>query len=290
MRPEFCATLILLCAGVMCAQQPAPKVTDSVEQAAYVPTLTFDVASIRESKPDLAVGFTVSGTDPAHSSLVRLSNYDAVNLLIAAYGVDPAQLVGLPEWIGHFGPLFNVEAKADEATDERLAKLSDKQARLEKQHMMQVLLADRFQLKVHWETKEGPIYELVVAKNGPKLQPGGSMPLSPEDLKWTKLPPIHQRGNGVKGYEFSCHSCTLQSLVQNLTLQMGKPVIDKTGLSRTYDFVLQYKGRGPDANDDPSVWPPLLTAVPDQHGLKLQPAKGEKQFLVIDHMERPSAN
>jgi uncharacterized protein (TIGR03435 family) len=71
---------------------------------------------------------------------------------------------------------------------------------------------------------------------------------------------------------------------------MGTSVVDKTGLTGTYDFLLQYHGRGPDASDDPTVWPPLLTAVPDQLGLKMQPAKGEKQFLVIDHIERPSAN
>jgi len=73
-------------------------------------------------------------------------------------------------------------------------------------------------------------------------------------------------------------------------MQMGTSVLDKTGLTGTYDFILQYRGRGPDASDDPNVWPPLLTAVPDQLGLKMQPAKGEKQFLVIDHIERPSAN
>jgi uncharacterized protein (TIGR03435 family) len=79
-------------------------------------------------------------------------------------------------------------------------------------------------------------------------------------------------------------------LANTLTSSMGEPVVDKTGLTGTYDFDLQYRGRGPDASDDPTVWPPLLTAVPDQLGLKLQPAKGQNKFLVIDHIERPSAN
>ena len=73
-------------------------------------------------------------------------------------------------------------------------------------------------------------------------------------------------------------------------MQMGQPVIDKTGLTGTYDFILQYRGRGPEASDDPTAWPPLLTAVTDQLGLKMQPTKGERQFLIIDHMEPPSAN
>lgn len=284
----FVAVIALSCASATCAQQPATNST-----ATYVPSMTFDVASIRESKPDLAAGYSVFFVNPAHSSLMRLSNNDVPNLLAVAYGANRFQIVGLPDWVGHFGPLFNVEAKSDESVDERLAKLSDEQARLEKQHMFQVLLADRLHLKVHWETREGSIYELVAAKNGPKLHPGGSDPPTSEDLQFwgdKKIPPIYQRGNGVKGYEYIGHSCSLQSLAMVLTGQMGEPVIDKTGLTGTYDFVLQYRGRGPEASDDPTVWPPLLTAVPDQLGLKLQPAKGEKQFLVIDHIEQPSAN
>jgi uncharacterized protein (TIGR03435 family) len=286
----FVAAIALSCASAMRAQQPATK---SATQAAYVPSMTFDVASVRESNPDLASGFSVSFVNPAHSSLVRLSNNDVPNLLAIAYGVHRPQIVGLPDWVGRFGPFFNVEAKSDESVDERLAKLSDEQAWLEKQHMFQVLLADRFQLKVHWETREGPIYELVVAKNGPKLHPGGSMAPTPEEIKNfgdRKIPSLYQRGNGVKGYEYLCHECSIESLAVALTGQMGTSVVDKTGLTGTYDFLLQYHGRGPDASDDPTVWPPLLTAVPDQLGLKMQPAKGEKQFLVIDHIERPSAN
>jgi len=282
----FVALLGLLCAGVMGAQQPAAK---SATQT-YVPSMTFDVASVRESKPDLMAGVTVSFMNPAHSSLVRFSNSTVQSLLQIAFGVNFPQIVGLPDWTHGPGPFFNIEAKSDESVDERLAKLSDEQARLEKQHMMQMLLADRFQLKVHWETREGPIYDLVIAKNGPKLQPGGSIPISPEELRWTKLPPIHQRANGTKGYEFIGHQCSMEALAKTLTIQMGAPVVDKTGLSGTYDFDLQYHGRGPDASDDPDVSPPLLTAVPEQLGLKMQPAKGEMQFLVIDHIERPSAN
>lgn len=285
----FAAPLVLLCASVVYAQQPP---TNSAAQAPYAPSMTFDVASVRESNPDPA-GFSVSFDDPAHNSLVRLTNNDVPNLLSIAYGVNRAQIVGLPDWVGRFGPFFDVDAKSDESVDERLAKLSTEQAWLEKQHMMQVLLADRFQLKVHWEAKGGPIYELVIANSGSKLHSGGSMPPSPEEVKNfgdKKIPALYQRGNGVKGYEYLCHECSIHSLAEALTAQMGTPVVDKTGLKGTYDFVLQYHGRGPDASDDPNVWPPLLTAVREQLGLKMQPAKGEREFLVIDHMERPSAN
>ena len=285
----FAALGVLLFAPTVCAQQQA---TTSSTQATYVPSLTFDVASVRESKPGDSI--TVSGIDPPHNSEVRLSNYDVSNLLAAAYDVNHFQIVGLPDWAGsHFGPFFTVEARSDDSVDAQLAKLTDKEASLEKQHMLQSLLADRFHLKAHWETREGPIYELLVAKNGPKLHPGGSMSPSPEELQnWgdRKPPAIYQRGNGIKGYEYIGHQCSIEWLAQALSAQMGEPVIDKTGLSGTYDFVLQYRGRGPEASDDPSVWPPLLTAVPDELGLKMQPAKGQRQVLIIDHIERPSEN
>jgi len=72
---------------------------------------------------------------------------------------------------------------------------------------------------------------------------------------------------------------------------MGAPVVDKTGLTGTYDFDLKYLGSTEHyASDDPAVPRPLTEALPNQLGLKLQSAKGEKQFLVIDHIERPSAN
>jgi uncharacterized protein (TIGR03435 family) len=290
MRGGFFATLfVLLCAQVMCAQQPAAK---SATQAPYVPSMTFDVSSVRESKPDLVAGFSVSFVNPAHSSVVRLSNNDVPNLLAMAYGIDRAQIVGLPDWTR--GPVFNVEAKSDQSVDEQLAKLSDGQARLEKEHMMQMLLADRFKLKTHWEAREGSIYELVVAKNGPKLHTGGSLPPSPEEVNsWgdRKIPSIYQRGSSMSGFDLIGHRCSIESLARILTGQMGAPVVDKTGLTGTYDFDLKYLGPTEHyASDDPAVPRPLTEALPDQLGLKLQSAKGEKQFLVIDHIERPSAN
>jgi len=121
---SFVALSALLCAGVMCAQQPAAK---SATQVAYVPSMTFDVASVRESNPDLTAGFSVSFMNPAHSSLVRLSNNSVQNLLQLAFGVNFPQIVGLPDWAHGRGPFFNIEAKSDESADERLAKLSDEQ-------------------------------------------------------------------------------------------------------------------------------------------------------------------
>jgi uncharacterized protein (TIGR03435 family) len=263
--------------------------------AAYVPTLTFDVASIRESKPDSQAGFIVGGANSAHSSLLNYTNVNIEFLLEDAYGRDPHQISGLPDWGSGQSTLFNVQAKSDHSVDEKLARLDEKDARLEKQHMMQMLLAERFNLKVHWETKEGPVYDLVVSKGGSKLHAPGSMPPKAEELKWlgdSKEPDIHQQGDGRRGYELIGHECTVQSLVVWLSSLMGKNVVDKTGLTGKFDFSMQYDDNASDEKRavDPTLWPLLTDAVPDQLGLKLQSAKGPIQFLVIDHIEKPSSN
>lgn len=279
----FVAVLALLCAGAMRAQHPT---AEPAVQAAYVPSLTFDVTTIRESDPDHSVRVPVRYS--LHSSRVSLVDYSILTLLWTAYGIDDFQVQGLPAWAHQ--AMFDIQAQSDPSADEKLARLSDEQARLEHQHMFQVLLAGRFHLKVHWETRDGLIYELIPTKSGPKLHRADSLPPSSREVLFMgnlKIPSIFAYGNG--GYEG--HRCSLDSLANALTRPMGAPVINKTGLIETYDFILNYHGIGTDeATDDPTLPLPLVEALPDQLGLKLQPGKGPRQYLVIDHIERPSAN
>jgi uncharacterized protein (TIGR03435 family) len=258
----------------------------------YVATMTFDVVSVRESKPDLDKGFTVGGGFTGDSSVLRMTNNSIRNMLTLAYGLSWYQLENLPDWTHH--SIYNVQAKSDDATDAKLAILTKEQRRLEQQHMMQVLLADRFSLKTHWETREGPVYNLVVAKGGPKMQAGGSLPPSAEELKGFgdhKMPEIHQRGNGKRGYEFIGHACHMTSLAEILASLMSTDIIDKTGLAGTYDFDLQYS-QAPEERreEDLTIWPPITEAVERQLGLKLEHAKGPVKRLVVDHIDQPSQN
>jgi len=255
----------------------------------YTPTLTFDVASIRQSP--VADSYVVSGFFAPHSSLLRLTNFDVRNLLGMAYGVRWDQIIGLPDW----GVMFNIQARSGSDTDERLAKLSKAQELLEQQHMLQVLLADRFKLKVHWETREGPTYNLVVSKNGPKLRAAKEGPPNPEDIKaWgdRPVPRLYQRGDSRVGFDYIAHGCSMDDITHMLAAQFGRPVSDKTGLTGKYDFTLRYHGvRLSDRPaDDLDPLPTLDTAIQDQLGLKLLPAKGTIQVLVVDHIERPSEN
>jgi uncharacterized protein (TIGR03435 family) len=256
---------------------------------AYVPTLTFDVASIRES-PD-ADSYMVGGGFAHHSSSFSVTNFDMMNLLITAYGIRRDQISGLPNW----SAMFNIQAKSGSAADERLAGLSKAQEKLEQQHMMQVLLADRFKLKTHWETREGLAYDLVLSKDGPKMEAAKGEPSSAEERKTLgdhPIPPLYQRGDSRVGFDYVAHGCSMDDIVQMLAMQFGHPVLDKTGLTGKYDFILRYHGtRLSDRKaDDMDPVPTLDTAIQDQLGLKLKSTKGPVQTLVIDHIEKPSAN
>jgi len=257
---------------------------------AYVPTLTFDVASIRESPPPdgyMIVGYTFS----PHSSSFRATNLDILNLLTVAYGIRRDQISGVPD----SRVMFNIQAKSDSAANERLAGLSKAQEKLEQRHMLQALLADRFKLKTHWETREGLAYDLLVSKNGPKMQEARGEPPSAEEKKaWGDhtIPPLYQRGDSRVGFDYVAHGCSMSDITDMLAMQFGHPVLDKTGLTDKYDFILRYHGtRLADRKaDDLDPVPTLDTAIQDQLGLKLKPTKAPEKFLVIDYIEKPSKN
>ena len=271
------------------SQGAGPAVPGS---ATYSPKMTFDVASVRESHPDPINGFLMGGAFAGHTSSLRLSNERIPNIIDKAYGLSSHNVSGLPAWTS--GATYNVEAKSDDATDREMATLTDEQVVLEQQHMLQALLAERFNLKVHWTIKEQPAYNLVLAKGGPKFRPGGSMPTSDDELRrfgGNKIPEIFQQGDGTNGYEFVGRNCHIAALALVLGRLMGTSVIDKTGLSETYDFELRYS-QASDAEEEknPTMYPSVPEAVRGQLGIMLKPTKGSVRELVVDHIDRPSAN
>jgi len=252
----------------------------------YRPTMTFDVASIRETKVGNEI--TVSGMFPLHESTLRVQNFDISNLVTMAYGLNHYQLLGIPSWA--FETVYTIQARSDDATDTKLAHLSDHDARLERQHMMQVLLADRFHLQTHWEIRQGPTYELVVSKPGLLKE---TSPSDAEQDKTTKHPPLYQQGGSNTGFKFIAHGASIEMIRNMLEGQFGRPVVDKTGLSGKYDFVLPYKGRfDSDRNpDDTDAIPTLDRSLQDTLGLKVKPSRGDISVIVIDHVdEHPSEN
>jgi uncharacterized protein (TIGR03435 family) len=265
---------------------------------AYVPTFTFDVASIRESKPE--GGYSVSGYDAPRSSSFTANNFDVRNLITLAYGVEYFQVSGGPDWVHSFSSRFNVQAKADSATDEALAKMSPEHAKLEKQHMLQVLLAERMKLKVHMDSKEASVFTLTVSKSGSKMQPAkddisaaGAVPAAGggdgKDPGGSKKPKWTMRC-GPRGCEIVAERMSMEALASMLDVQLSTFVTDKTGLTGDYAFTLQYQSPGATGLDDATSWPSLLTAVQEQLGLKLESEKGLMPVLVIDRIEKPSEN
>jgi uncharacterized protein (TIGR03435 family) len=288
----LCACLIF--AAPMCSGQTAsPSVpTTSATTSAYVPTLTFDVASVKRSQVDINQGITVGGDfQPADSGNLYLQNFDLDNLFAIAYGVDFYQILGLDE--GSDRAYYNIQAKSDDATNQKLARLPKEQLNLEHQHMIQVLLAERFHLKTHWETRRGETYDMVVAKPG-KLQSTGAPPTAKELTVFGDhpIPPLYQIGGSTKGFEYIGHGASTADIAAALTGQFGKPVIDKTGLTGKYDFDLKYFQIRSDERTDEETnpWPPLETAIQQQLGLKAVPSHGPTRVLIIDHIEPLSEN
>ena len=268
-------------------QTAAAAALASATSPDYVPTLTIDVATIRQSGPTQEHGLRVGVVSPPHNSTLQITNFTIKSLIQVAYGFGMPISGSGPDWLTD--RYYNVQAKSDPAADEKLAKLPDDQARLEKQHMLQVLLADRFGLKTHLETRESSIYELVVAKGGPKLQPT----TAPVDDQGQPIPnaapaaDVQARG-GQHGLEFDAKSFTMKAIAGLLTSQVEAPVIDKTGLTGAFNFTLQI-GREWSAND-PESYPSIFTAIQEQLGLKLDSTKEAVPNLIIDHIQLPSEN
>jgi uncharacterized protein (TIGR03435 family) len=250
-------------------------------QDAIPPSPGFDVISVRESKP--VPPFSVGSINPPHSGRFSATNYSAMILIQVAYGFSSTQISEVPEWV--HSARFEIRAQADPSVDNQLAKLSDEDATLVKQHMLQRLLAERFNLRVHTTTKKLPAYALVVAKGGPKLRKAKMEEPSLAQPNAAKPHPIEERSS-APGTEYLAHGASMELLAAHLTGQVGTTVLDKTGLTGYFDFTLQCCG---DQQADNS-WPSIYTALPEQLGLRLQPIKDPVPFLVIDEIERPSAN
>ncbi len=176
--------------------------------------------------------------------------------------------------------------------------------------MMQALLEDRFQLKLHRETREAPVYELVAAKGSPKLQPFQEGSCAPADstLAPGATPPRKRCDFSVtrgKTTDLAIHvqGASLQGLAFLLGLSVDRPVVDKTGITGLYDFNLEFgkdettalrQCRPPEPGavgaQQPASGPSIFTAMQEQLGLKLESGKGSREVLVIDHIERPSEN
>lgn len=290
------AGLFALAVPPSLAQAGAVKTATSLVPASapHNATMTFDVASVRQNKDiDLNARFIINpGYFVPNSTTFHAVNSSIENLICLAFGVQEHQIAGAPDW--PWPTFFMVEAKSDSEADARLAALTRTEQWAEQQHMLQSLLEERFKLKTHWETRGGDAYNLVVAKGGPKLGKAGSIPPSAEELKMAGDHPVSPFWSSCDGHGciWIAHGEPMDQLVSMLTMQFGRPVKDKTELTAKYDFVLKFAGRWDRDRpaEDMNPTPPLDRALQEELGLKVETAKGNVTMLVIDHIEKPSAN
>ncbi len=213
----------------------------------------FEAAVIKPSKVadgSISNSFDNSGRFTATNTSLKL-------FILIAYQVR--EIEGGPAWMD--SATFDITAKPETAANKDQGRL-----------MLRALLADRFQLKFHMETRELPILQLVVAKNSPHLAEGKD-----------KFDSMSGRPGILTGT-----AATMKHLAGNLSSVLGRQVFDKTGLPGYYDFKLEFtpEGTPPDRTTGPS----LYTALQEQLGLKVESAKGPVEILVIDHAEKPSEN
>jgi uncharacterized protein (TIGR03435 family) len=271
-------------AAVALSQTPSPTAHPS-----------FEVASI---KPNSSGG-NAAYIQPLPGGRLVMKNFAVLQLILSAYGVQSYQISGDPPWIST--DHYDIQAKSE-------GNVSVQQM---EGPMLQALLEDRFKLMFHRETRQLPVYELTVAKGGIKLErskEGSCIPYSVDALPPSAPAPGAPRLNycgyprsGVEGLNRTLDGVGVgmtvlaNRLSPNYAAQLRRMVIDGTGLKGTFDVHLKWTvdaaagGVGPGISDD-SPAPSIFTALQEQLGLKLESAKGPVEVLVIDHVEKPSAN
>jgi uncharacterized protein (TIGR03435 family) len=273
------------------ADAQPPSTADATAPRNGAKPFKFDVVSIRPADPVpqgrrrlISFEFTDDGLVATNDTLLMMLMFQHQPDL----QMDMSRIVGGPDWARTLQwDLHAKVADSDIAEWSKLAHDSSAPAQARHRAAVEAMLAEQFKLKTHVETKEGTVYALVVAKGGPKLKPSTS-----------DAPPRMVMGQGGLGH-LTVERTTIGAMVPLFAQELGRPVIDKTGITGKYDLTLEWTPAqaapgAPSADagqaippSDPSA-PSLFTALQEQLGLKLEPQKGPIETLVIDHAEKPS--
>jgi uncharacterized protein (TIGR03435 family) len=248
---RFAATALLLC-GVGAAQN------------------AFEVASVKPSDPK--VPYVQWLTYPG--GRIVITNHTLTMLIEGAYDGSLYRITGGPRWVD--SDLYSITAKAPagSAAARFLPETPNAAPPPEFRAMLQSLLADRFGLKIHRETRELPVLALVIAKGGPKLEPAHDTSAAP---RWS-----------MRSGKLEAHNRDIAWLIAVLERHFERTILDRTGLTGSYDLAIEYD---PEQRDDAdSSRPSFTTALQTQLGLKLEATKGAVEVLVIDEARKPGAN
>lgn len=324
-KASLAATALLVFAvplgfGVLRGQAP-PSALAAPQSSIEAPDLPkFEVATFKPNTTSENMHMIMMMPDGA-----SFRGIEVQVLLEFAFGIEPDRIVGAPKWVQ--SNRYDVEAKVAPEDAPKMDKLKTEQRR----EMFLPLLEERLNLKYHHETRELPMYALVVAKGGPKLteskpgqpipfsdghtaagQPGGAMPSPGGPGAIAKADGSPRAGNRrvigegmrINPGAIEAHGGSITFLSHALSRILAHTVVDKTGLTGTYDFTLNWTpdesmrnsmggpGGGPANGDAPpdAGGPSLFTALEEQLGLKLESQKGTVDVIVIDHIDVPSEN
>ncbi|MGD1069609.1 MAG: TIGR03435 family protein [Bryobacteraceae bacterium] len=281
---------LTLAAFALIATTGLAQTNPGVQSAAR--RVVIEVASIRPSDPATRKEYP---TVDDHGDRYDMRCVKAKFLIQTAFNVRDFQIAGGPAWIE--STQYDIAAKIESSPNEsgvpekKINELTDEERQSKADRlraMLQSLLAERFQMQVHRETKQLPVFRLVVAKGGPRLKTSVN---SSGDSGGLRPGPGFLAGNRI-GVPF---------LSQILSQIVGRPILDRTGLNGKYDFELKWtpdqsSANGPSGGAAPQLAaadpdrPNIFTALREQLGLKLDSSKGPTEVIVLDHIEKPSAN
>jgi uncharacterized protein (TIGR03435 family) len=249
------------------------------------PTPKFEVASVKANKS----GNQLQGIAVPGGGRFTATNVPLRSLITAAYRLQDYQLLDLPAWAS--SERYDIAAK----TEENIGGASI-------WPLVRTLLEDRFQLNSHTETRDFPLYALVVSKPGRLAEserscaPPPPGPPSPPEAGKLACGGMFMFPNGANGIRINGAKAPIEPLLGLLSRLTGRPVLNKTGLAGKYDIDLQFAA-DPNQSVAAQEAPPadangssLFTALQDQLGLKLESQKGPVEVLIVDHVERPSEN
>jgi bla regulator protein blaR1 len=282
-----------------------PRVRAQTPRTEAAPSPSFEVASVKQNHSGTRGRLFQLG-DPSRFVTTNMPTKDLIEF---AYNIKDFQISGGPSWITSQG--YDIQATVEDTLVPEMQKLSRDQRSDQFRLMLRSLLADRFKLSLSHSTKDLPGFALVVAKGGSKLTE-----VAPPDPQAAPAPPPPAPGNGRPplgpgGFMLmmqpggtataTANTVPISNLANLLSMQLGRPVLDQTGLTGTYSFTLKFisdtgLGGGPlppapaSADAPDTAGTSIFTAIQDQLGLKLESTKTPVETYVIEHIEEPSEN
>jgi uncharacterized protein (TIGR03435 family) len=284
----FLTPVIFASAAPSSAKNTKPQTASTSPDDPKFATFRYDVVSIKPYKEDPKATSHWMGAQDSPDGLT-MRNVGVDFFVGQAYRTEHFKVTGVPDWATR--EKYEVEAKMDPEVADAFQKLSPADKKMARQHMMQVFVREYLKVAVHMETTEVSVYDLVVAKNGPKFT----------EVTDPAIPDGGFQGSSIPGgMQLAAQAMQLATMMGQLSYVAGRPVYDKTGLTGRYNFTLRYSqdnimsasapGTGGDGAAPVDVAPPLARALEEQLGLRLVSSKGNMDVIVIDHVERPGAN